>query len=73
MTEEMTQEEIDRQYKAAMDSVNFLNSPRPDGMNPELWERLVDTNVAHLKLTVDRPYMQGKDLTPLHAAIAANP
>lgn len=71
MTETPTAEEIARHYSAAMDSVNLINAGKPEGMTDEDWADTVARNVAHLEIMVAKDFMQGQDLAPLNAAIAA--
>ena len=71
MNEEITQEEIQRHLSAAMDSVNLINAGKPEGMTDEDWADTVARNVAHLEIMVAKDFMQGQDLAPLNAAIAA--
>ena len=66
-----TAEEIARHYSAAMDSVNLINGGKPEGMTDEDWADTVARNVAHLEIMVAKDFMQGQDLAPLNAAIAA--
>jgi hypothetical protein len=66
-----TAEEIARHYSAAMDSVNLINAGQPEGMSDEDWADTVARNVAHLEIMVAKDFMQGQDLAPLNAAIAA--
>ena len=66
-----TAEEIARHYSAAMDSVNLINAGQPEGMTDEDWADTVARNVAHLEIMVAKDFMQGQDLAPLNAAIAA--
>lgn len=70
--EQPTAEEIARHYSAAMDSVNLLNAGKPEQMEHEEWADCVARNVAHLEIMVAKEWMQGQDLAPLNAAIAAN-
>jgi hypothetical protein len=65
-------EEIARHYSAAMDSVNLLNAGQPKDMDDKEWADCKDRNVRHLELMVAKEWMQGQDLAPLNAAIAAN-
>jgi hypothetical protein len=65
-------EEIARHLSAAMDSVNLLNAGQPEGMDDKDWADCKDRNVRHLELMVAKEWMQGQDLAPLNAAIAAN-
>jgi hypothetical protein len=67
---EITAEEIARHYSAAMDSVNLINSTKPENMTDEEWENTIKRNVAHLEIMVAKDFMQDQDLTPLNEAIA---
>jgi hypothetical protein len=69
--EQPTAEEIARHYSAALDSVNLLNAGKPEGMDDAEWADCVERNVAHLEIMVAKDFMQGQDLAPLNAAIAA--
>jgi len=69
--EQPTAEEIARHYSAAMDSVNLINGGKPEGMEDADWADTVARNVAHLEIMVAKDFMQGQDLAPLNAAIAA--
>jgi len=40
-------------------------------MSDEDWADTVARNVAHLEIMVAKDFMQGQDLAPLNAAIAA--
>lgn len=68
---EITAEEIARHLSAAMDSVNLINAGKPEDMTDEDWADTVARNVGHLEIMVAKDFMQGQDLTPLNAAIAA--
>jgi hypothetical protein len=67
-----TAEEVAQHFSAAMDSVNLLNAGKPEGMDALEWGACVKRNVEHLKLMVAKDFMQGQDLAPLNAAIAAH-
>ena len=69
--EQPSAEEIARHYSACMDSVNLINAGQPEGMTDEDWADTVARNVAHLEIMVAKDFMQGQDLAPLNAAIAA--
>ena len=70
--EQPTAEEIARHYSAAMDSVNLINAGKPEGMDDAEWADCVKRNVEHLEIMVAKDFMQGQNLAPLNAAIAAN-
>jgi len=69
--EQPTAEEIQRHYSAAMDSVNLLNAGKPEEMEDDEWDDCKSRNVAHLEIMVAKDFMQGQNLSPLKAAIAA--
>lgn len=69
--EQPTAEEIARHYAAALDSVALINAGKPEGMEDAEWADCVARNVAHLEIMVAKDFMQGQDLAPLNAAIAA--
>jgi hypothetical protein len=71
MEEQMTSEEIQKHYDAAMDSVNLINAGKPEGMSDEDWADTVARNVGHLEIMVAKDYWEGQDMAPLNAAIAA--
>lgn len=69
--ETVTPEQVARHYSAALDSVALLQAGQPEGMTAEDWADCVARNVAHLEIMVAKDFMQGQDLAPLNAAIAA--
>ena len=68
---ELTQEqEVERNYKAAMDSVNLLNSGKPEKMTDTDWADTVKRNKEHLEIQIAKgDFYAGYDLKPLKAAI----
>ena len=68
---ELTAEDIQKHYDAAMDSVNLINAGKPEGMIEAEWADTVQRNKDHLKIMVAKDFWQGQDLAPLHAAINA--
>jgi len=70
-TQTPTAEQIAQHYSAAMDSVNLINGGKLERMSDEDWADTVARNVAHLEIMVAKDFMQGQDLAPLNAAIAA--
>ena len=75
MQEQMTSEEIQRHYDAAMDSVNFINEliagDHDATMSAEEKADAIGRNVAHLEIMVAKDFWEGQDMAPLNAAIAA--
>jgi len=65
-----TPEEIARHYSAAMDSVNLINSGKPEDMADDEWEDCKQRNIDHLKIQLAKPeFYQGYDLTPFENAV----
>jgi hypothetical protein len=75
MQEQMTSEEIQRHYDAAMDSVNYINEliagDHDATMSAEEKADAIGRNVAHLEIMVAKDFWEGQDMAPLNAAIAA--
>ena len=69
--EEITAEEIARHYSAAMDSVNLINSGKPEGMTDEDWADTVARNKEHLNIMLAKDFWTDEDLTPLQSAANA--
>ena len=74
MTDEnLTAEEIQAHYNAAMDSVNLLNAGKPAELSTDEWTACVSRNVEHLKIMVAKTYWtSSQDISVLQAAINAN-
>ena len=74
MTDEnLTAEEIQAHYNAAMDSVNLLNAGKPEPLLDDEWTDCVSRNVEHLKIMVAKTYWTSShDTSVLQAAIDAN-
>jgi hypothetical protein len=70
--DDLTPEEIQRKYDAALNSVTLLAQEKPVGMADDDWADRKRRNVEHLKIMVAKDYWQGQDLAPLHDAIAAH-
>jgi hypothetical protein len=72
---ELTAEEIQKHYDAAMDSVNFINElnagQHDERMTAEEKSDAIQRNKAHLEIMVAKDFWQGQDLAPLQAAINA--
>ena len=68
---ELTQEqEVQRNYDAAMDSVNLLNAGKPEDMTAEDWADTVKRNKEHLEIQIAKgEYYAGHDLTPFENAV----
>ena len=68
---ELTQEqEVQKSYSAAMDSVNLLNAGKPKDITDEDWADTVKRNKEHLQIQIAKgDYYAGHDLTPFEDAI----
>jgi hypothetical protein len=68
---ELTAEEIQRHYDAAMDSVNLIIGGKPsEEMGEEEWASCVERNKAHLQIMLAKDFWTTQDLAPLQAAAA---
>jgi hypothetical protein len=66
----VTPEEVERNYNAAMDSVNLLNAGKPEKMTDEDWADTVKRNKEHLEIQIAKgDYYAGHDLTPFENAV----
>ena len=66
-----TAEEIQRNYDAAMDSVNLLNAGKPKEMTDEEWADTVKRNKEHLEIQIAKgDFYAGYDLKPFEEAVA---
>jgi len=69
---ELTKEqEVQRNYNAAMDSVNLLNAGKPEDMTDEDWADTVKRNKEHLEIQIAKgaEYYGNNDLNPFIEAI----
>ena len=70
MLELTPEQEIQRNYDAAMDSVNLLNAGKPEDMTAEDWQDCKQRNIDHLKIQIAKgDYYAGHDLTPFENAV----
>lgn len=67
--EQITVEQIEQNYKAALDSVNLLNNGNVHNMPEDEWNDCVKINLEHLKIILAKDYWTTEDLTPLENAI----
>ena len=71
LVQEVTAEEVERSYNAAMDSVNLLNAGKPEQVSDEDWADTVKRNKEHLEIQLAKgDYYTGYDLTPFEQAIS---
>ena len=70
MLELTPEQEVQRNYDAAMDSVNLLNAGKPENMTDAEWADTVKRNKEHLEIQIAKnDYYAGHDLTPFENAI----
>ena len=70
MLELTPEQEVAKNYSAAMDSVNLLNAGKPEDMTEENWTDTVKRNKEHLEIQIAKgDYYAGYDLTPFQDAI----
>ena len=70
MIELTPEQEVQRNYDAAMDSVNLLNAGKPEDMTDEDWADTVKRNKEHLEIQIAKgDYYAGHDLTPFEDAV----
>jgi len=72
MTELTPEQEVQRSYNAALDSVNLLNAGKPEDMTDADWADTVKRNKEHLTIQLNKgsAYYGSNDLTPFEQAIA---
>lgn len=71
MIYDLTPEEIQRRYNAALDSVNLIHAGKPASMSDSDWADCLSRNVLHLQHMLTRDYWTNEDLTPFTQAIDA--
>ena len=70
MLELTPEQEVARNYSAAMDSVNLLNAGKPEDMTDEDWADTTKRNKEHLEIQIAKgDYYAGYDLTPFKNAV----
>jgi len=70
MLELTPEQEVQRSYDAAMDSVNLLLAGKPEKMTNEDWADCVARNKEHLEIQIAKgDYYAGHDLTPFQDAV----
>jgi hypothetical protein len=71
MLELTLEQEVQRNYNAAMDSVDLLNAGQPEDMTDEDWADTVKRNKEHLEIQIAKgDYYAGYDLKPFEDAVA---
>ena len=65
---EVTIEQIEKHYSAAMDSVNLINGAKPESMTDEDWADCIARNKEHLQIMLAKDFWTDQDLAPLQSA-----
>jgi hypothetical protein len=63
--QELTEEDIDRMYAAAMDSVDMIRAGAPAGMSAQDWAYMVSRNREHLQIMVRKDCWGARDMTAI--------
>jgi len=71
MLELTPEQEVQRSYDAAMDSVNLLNAGKPADMDETEWQDTVKRNKEHLEIQIAKgaEFYGEHDLTPFEEAV----
>jgi hypothetical protein len=70
MEQIVTAEQIAKHYSACMDSVNLINSTKPEKMTDEEWADTIARNKEHLVIMLAKDFWTTEDLAPLQQALA---
>ena len=62
---ELTVEEVERQFSAAMDSVNLIKGDKPEALTEEEWADVLDRNKAHLVIMCGKEYFSAEQIAAL--------
>jgi len=63
------EEQIAKHYAACMDSVNLINSEKPELTTDAEWAATVERNKEHLRIMLVKDFWTTEDLTPLQQAV----
>ena len=71
MLELTPEQEVQRNYDAAMDSVNLLAAGKPEDLTDKDWADTVKRNKEHLEIQIAKgDFYAGYDLKPFEDAVA---
>lgn len=68
MIELTKEQQVAKDYSAAMDSVNLINAGKPEDMADDEWADCLARNKEHLKIMLAKDFWTTEDLAPLQAA-----
>lgn len=68
---ELTPEQVAKHYSAAMDSVNLINSEKPQWYTDVEWEETLERNREHLRIQIAKgaDFYGSLDLSPFKDAV----
>lgn len=64
-TKELTVEEVERQFSAAIDSVNLIKGDKPEALTEEEWADVIDRNIEHLVIMCGKEYFSADQIEAL--------
>ena len=65
------QAELNEIYRAALDSVSYIEGGKPQGMSEEEWKLGIKRNKAHLSFVASAYDLSGFDVSRIEAALGA--
>lgn len=68
MIELILEQQIAKHYSACLDSVNLINSGKPEKMTDEDWADCLARNKEHLVIMLAKDFWTTQDLTAIRAA-----
>ena len=68
MLELTPEQQVAKDYSAAMDSVNLINGGKPAQMTDAEWADCLSRNKEHLKIMLAKTYWTNENLAPLQVA-----
>ena len=69
IVQEVTAEEVARHYAALLDSVALIQAGQQEGQTDEEWADCLARNQEHLRIMIQKDFMQDQDLAPLQAVL----
>ena len=69
IVQEVTAEEVARHYAALLDSVALIQAGQQEGQSDEEWADCLARNQEHLRIMIQKDFMQDQDLAPLQAVL----
>lgn len=67
--EQLSPEQIARNYEAAMASVDLINAGKPEQMAEDEWVDCLRRNKEHLQIMLQKSYWTTENLNPFRAAL----